>query len=116
MIKIKSLHEVQKMRTAGRIVAEVFEVIKPLIVPGITTRELDKIAAEVAVLKEKGVENVSLLVSHCEQNIFKGQVFDYIDRVYTTDSILDFDNMDVNADTEIRNKIEFIKKYREVKE
>ncbi len=46
MIKIKSLHEVQKMRTAGRIVAEVFEVIKPLIVPGITTRELDKIAAE----------------------------------------------------------------------
>ena len=46
MIKIKSLHEVQKMRTAGRIVAEVFEVIRPLIVPGITTRELDKIAAE----------------------------------------------------------------------
>lgn len=46
MIKIKSLHEVEKMRAAGRIVAEVFEVLKPLIVPGITTRELDKIAAE----------------------------------------------------------------------
>lgn len=46
MIKVKSLHEIQKMRAAGRIVAEVFEVLKPNIVPGITTRELDKIAAE----------------------------------------------------------------------
>ncbi len=46
MIKIKSLSEIQKMRTAGRIVAETFEVLRPLIVPGITTMELDKIAAE----------------------------------------------------------------------
>ena len=46
MIKIKALHEIQKMRAAGRIVAEVFEVLKPHIVPGITTQELDKIAAE----------------------------------------------------------------------
>ena len=46
MIKIKSLHEIQKMRAAGRIVAETFEVLKPYIVPGITTKELDKIAAE----------------------------------------------------------------------
>ena len=46
MIKIKSLHEIQKMRAAGRIVAEVFEVLKPLIVPGITTKELDKMAAD----------------------------------------------------------------------
>lgn len=46
MIKIKSLHEIEKMKAAGRIVAEVFEIIKPNIVPGITTMELDKIAAE----------------------------------------------------------------------
>ena len=46
MIKIKSLHEIQKMRAAGRIVAEVFEVLKPNIVSGITTRELDRLAAE----------------------------------------------------------------------
>lgn len=46
MIKIKSLHEIQKMRAAGRIVAETFEVLRPNIVPGITTLELDKIAAE----------------------------------------------------------------------
>ena len=46
MIKIKSLHEIEKMRAAGRIVAEVFEILRPNIVPGITTMELDKIAAE----------------------------------------------------------------------
>lgn len=46
MIKLKSLHEIEKMRAAGRIVAETFEVLKPLVVPGITTLELDKIAAE----------------------------------------------------------------------
>ena len=38
-------------------------------------------------LKEKGVENISLIVSHCEDNILKGEVFDYFDGVYTTDSI-----------------------------
>jgi len=46
MIKIKSAHEIAKMRTAGRITAETFEVLKEYIKPGITTRELDKIAAE----------------------------------------------------------------------
>ena len=72
--------------------------------------------AAAKALREQGVKQIDLVISHCEQNIFKGQVFDYIDRVYTTDSILDFNNMDVNADIETRNKIEFIKKYREVKE
>ena len=46
MIKLKSLHQIEKMRAAGRIVAETFEVLRPVIVPGITTQELDKIAAE----------------------------------------------------------------------
>ncbi len=46
MIKIKSLHEIEKMRAAGRIVAETFEVLRPHIVSGITTLELDRIAAE----------------------------------------------------------------------
>ncbi len=46
MIKIKSLHEIDKMRAAGRIVAETFEVLRPNILSGITTMELDKIAAE----------------------------------------------------------------------
>lgn len=38
-------------------------------------------------LKELGVKKVILVVTHCENNILKGEVFDYIDEVYTTDSI-----------------------------
>lgn len=46
MIKIKSAHEVEQMRIAGRITAETFEVLKDHIKPGVTTMELDKIAAQ----------------------------------------------------------------------
>lgn len=45
MIKIKSPLEVEKMRVAGRITAETLEVLGEHIKPGITTMELDRIAA-----------------------------------------------------------------------
>ena len=38
-------------------------------------------------LKKSGVNTIILAVSHCENNILKGEVFDYIDEVWTTDSI-----------------------------
>lgn len=38
-------------------------------------------------LREQGVEKIYLIVNHCENNILKGEVFDYIDEVWTTDSI-----------------------------
>lgn len=38
-------------------------------------------------LRSRGVEDITLIVSHCENNILKGEVFEYIDRVFTTDSI-----------------------------
>jgi len=44
MITCKSSRELDYMREAGRIVAEVFEKIKKVIEPGITTKELDSIA------------------------------------------------------------------------
>jgi ribose-phosphate pyrophosphokinase len=42
-------------------------------------------------LYKNGFEYIYLLVAHCEDSIFKGSIFkeDLIDRVYTTDSILD---------------------------
>ena len=43
--------------------------------------------AAAKALREKGVKIISLMVSHCEDNIMKGDVFNYIDHVYTTDSI-----------------------------
>lgn len=44
MIKIKSRQEIDKMRAAGKILAETFLVLKEHIKPGITTYELDSIA------------------------------------------------------------------------
>lgn len=39
-------------------------------------------------LRKRGVEDITLVVTHCENNILKGEVLDYVDRVFTTDSIL----------------------------
>src|SRR5579863_8818199 len=46
MVSIKSRQQVAQLRKAGRIVAETYEVLRPYIVPGVTTGELDKIAEE----------------------------------------------------------------------
>ena len=46
MIQFKSPREIEKMRKAGRIVAEVLDLISENIKPGVTTKTLDKLAAE----------------------------------------------------------------------
>lgn len=65
--------------------------------------------AAAKALREKGVETIGLIVSHCEDNILKGEMFNYIDFVYTSDSICHIEN---------HEKIEFIDSYdfRNVKE
>jgi methionyl aminopeptidase len=45
-ITIKSPEEQQKMREAGRLAAEVLDMIGPHVVPGITTEELDRLCYE----------------------------------------------------------------------
>lgn len=45
-VTIKTEAEIEKMRVAGRLAAEVLEMIEPLVVPGITTGELDRICHE----------------------------------------------------------------------
>ncbi|QQR80817.1 MAG: type I methionyl aminopeptidase [Deltaproteobacteria bacterium] len=52
MIILKSPDEIQKIRKASRVVAEVIEGITPMVVPGVTTYDLDRRAAE--IVKEKG--------------------------------------------------------------
>jgi methionyl aminopeptidase len=42
-IPIKTPEEIEKMRVAGRLAAEVLEMIAPYVEPGITTNELDRI-------------------------------------------------------------------------
>ena len=42
-ISIKSSKDIDKMRIAGRLAAEVLEMITPYVKPGISTGELDSI-------------------------------------------------------------------------
>lgn len=46
MIVLKSHHDIQKMRVAGRIVAEVLLKLREKLAPGVTTNELDRLAEE----------------------------------------------------------------------
>ncbi|ADD03186.1 methionine aminopeptidase, type I [Thermoanaerobacter italicus Ab9] len=46
MIYIKSKNEIDLMRTAGKVIANLFEVLEKVIKPGVTTLELDRIAEE----------------------------------------------------------------------
>ena len=52
MILIKKPHEIEKIKKACKIVAEVFKEIEKEIVPGILTADIDKIAED--LLKQKG--------------------------------------------------------------
>ena len=54
-ISIKTSHEIEKMRIAGKLAAEVLEIITPHVVPGISTGELDKICYEHIVNKQNAI-------------------------------------------------------------
>ncbi|WP_371410263.1 ribose-phosphate pyrophosphokinase [Priestia megaterium] len=43
-------------------------------------------------LRKMGVKEVYLLVAHAENSVFKGELFDHIDRLFTTDSIMSEQN------------------------
>lgn len=43
---LKSRQEISHLREAGRLVAETFEALRPSVVPGVSTAELDKIAED----------------------------------------------------------------------
>jgi methionyl aminopeptidase len=51
MIIIKSPREIEQLKKSNAIVAEVFEKLKGMIIPGITTKELDQVAEEYILLK-----------------------------------------------------------------
>ena len=44
-IVIKSQEEIEKMRVAGKLAAEVLQMIEPHVKTGVTTDELDKLCA-----------------------------------------------------------------------
>ncbi len=51
MIIIKSPREIDQLRRSNAMVAEVFEKLKGMIGPGVTTKELDQVAEEYILLK-----------------------------------------------------------------
>ena len=54
-VTIKTPEEIEKMRIAGRLAAEVLELIGPYVQPGVTTAELDKICHDHIVNVQKAI-------------------------------------------------------------
>ncbi len=54
-VSIKTPEEIEKMRVAGRLAAEVLELIGPHVQPGVTTAELDRICHDHIVNVQKGI-------------------------------------------------------------
>ena len=54
-ILIKTAEEIEKMRVAGRLAAEVLEMIEPHVVAGITTNELDRICHDYIVNEQQAI-------------------------------------------------------------
>ena len=48
---LKSRQEIGHLREAGRLVADTFEILRPYVVPGVSTTELDKIAEDYILSK-----------------------------------------------------------------
>lgn len=54
-ISIKTPEEIEKMRIAGRLAAEVLEMITPYVKPGVTTNELDSICHDYIIHEQKAI-------------------------------------------------------------
>jgi methionyl aminopeptidase len=54
-VTIKTPEEIEKMRLAGRLAADVLHMIRPHVVPGITTGELDRICHDYIVKEQEAI-------------------------------------------------------------
>ncbi len=54
-VHIKTADEIEKMRVAGRLAAEVLRMIRPHVVPGITTGRLDEICHEYIIREQDAI-------------------------------------------------------------
>ena len=54
-ISIKTSQQIEKMRIAGKLAAEVLEMISPYVLPGISTSELDRLCYEHIVNVQKAI-------------------------------------------------------------
>jgi methionyl aminopeptidase len=54
-ITIKNQSEISKMRIAGKLAAEVLEMIEPFVIPGVTTNKLDQICHDYIVNEQQAI-------------------------------------------------------------
>jgi methionyl aminopeptidase len=54
-IVIKTAAEIEKMRVAGRLAAEVLEMVAPHVVPGVTTEQLDRLCHDYIVNEQQAI-------------------------------------------------------------
>ena len=54
-ITIKTADEIDKMRVAGRLAADVLHMIRPHVKPGVTTGELDRICHDYIVNEQQAI-------------------------------------------------------------
>ncbi len=54
-ITIKNQSEINKMRIAGKLAAEVLEMIEPFVIPGVTTNKLDQICHDFIVNDQQAI-------------------------------------------------------------
>ena len=54
-ISIKTAQQIEKMRIAGKLAAEVLEMISPYVLPGVSTSELDRLCYEHIVNVQKAI-------------------------------------------------------------
>ncbi|HED35925.1 MAG TPA: type I methionyl aminopeptidase [Gammaproteobacteria bacterium] len=90
-ILIKTEDEIEKMRIAGRLAAQVLEMIEPYVKPGVTTNTLDQICHDFIVNEQKAIPaplnyhgfprsictSVNFQVCHgipCEKKLKKGDI------------------------------------------
>jgi len=54
-VSIKNAEEIEKMRVAGQLAADVLRMIRPHVIPGITTDELDRICHDYIVNEQQAI-------------------------------------------------------------
>ena len=54
-ISLKTAEEIEKMRVAGRLAADVLKMIEPHVVPGVTTNELDRLCHDYIVNEQQAI-------------------------------------------------------------
>ncbi len=69
-ISIKNFEDIEKMRIAGKLAAEVLEMITPFVKPGVSTGELDKLCYDHIVNVQNAIPAQQMLDTKDMRKLF----------------------------------------------